>query len=74
MHSHIQISAAIYYCIHTKILLKANMHELYVEYNLNPFSSIRQKQKIDSKRFDAGVGELVDDFNETYGKKGMSWM
>ena len=50
------------------------MHELYVEYNLNPFSSIRQKQKIDSKRFDAGVGELVDDFNETYGKKGMSWM
>ena len=54
--------------------LQANMHELYVEYNLNPFSSIREKKKISSVRFDAGVSELVDTFNETYGNKGMSWM
>lgn len=51
------------------------MHELYVEYNLNPFSSVREKEKISSIRFDDGVRELVHSFNETYGgKKGMSWM
>lgn len=50
------------------------MHELYVEYNLNPFSSIRENKKINSIRFDSGVGELVAAFNETYGEKGMSWM
>jgi hypothetical protein len=54
--------------------LFANIHELYVEYNLNPFSSIREKKKISSRRFNTGVRELVDTFNETYGKKGMSWM
>lgn len=46
------------------------MHELYVEYNLNPFSSIRENKKITSSRFDAEIGELVETFNETYGKQG----
>mmetsp|Transcript_9429 Transcript_9429/g.11842 ORF Transcript_9429/g.11842 Transcript_9429/m.11842 type:complete len:203 (-) Transcript_9429:259-867(-) len=54
--------------------LFANMHELYVEYNLNPFSSVREREKISSRRFDNGVRELVNSFNETYGQKGMSWM
>lgn len=50
------------------------MHELYVEYSLNPFSSIRDNKKITSKRFDVGVGELVHTFNDDNAKKGMSWM
>jgi hypothetical protein len=52
----------------------ANIHELYVEYSLNPFAQVREKKKISSRRFDIGVTELVDTFNETYGKEGMSWM
>lgn len=47
------------------------MHEVYVEYNLNPFSSIRENKKISSMRFDNEIGEIVKIFNETYGKQGM---
>ena len=50
------------------------MHEVYVEYNLNPFSSIRENKKISSMRFDTEIGEIVNTFNETYGKKGMLWV
>lgn len=52
--------------------LFANMHELYVEYTLNPFSIIRDK--ISSTRFDNGVGNLVQEFNDAYGSKELAWM
>jgi len=52
--------------------LFANMHELYVEYTLNPFSIIREK--ISSARFDHGVDNLVQEFNEAYGSKELAWM
>ncbi len=48
------------------------MHELYVEYTLNPFSIIREK--ISSQRFDHGVNDLVHEFNEAYGVKELAWM
>lgn len=54
--------------------LFAEAHEHYVEYTLNPFSHIRAQNKISSPRFDKALQGIVADFNENFGKKGMSWM
>jgi len=43
-----------------------NMHKLYIEYRLNPFS-IRDT-KISSRKFDDGMTQLVNTFNKTYSK------
>lgn len=45
-------------------LFFTNIHELYVEYMLNPFSNI--KTKIISKRFDSGVQNCVNVCNKKY--------
>jgi hypothetical protein len=37
------------------------MHELFIQYTLNPFSNLRDK--IDSKRFDAGLSKAVERYN-----------
>eukprot|EP01083_Nonionella_stella_P015382 43032_1 len=55
-------------------VLFANTHELYVEYTLNPFSQVRAQKMMSSQRFDNGVAGLVTNFNDSFGKKGMSWM
>ncbi len=55
-------------------VLFANVHELYVEYTLNPFSQVRAQKMMSSQRFDNGVAGLVTNFNDSFGKKGMSWM
>ncbi len=55
-------------------VLFANLHELYVEYTLNPFSKVKGHTKICSRRFDDGIAKLVVTFNDSFGKKGMSWM
>jgi len=54
--------------------LFAKLHELYVEYTLNPFSQLRGK--ISSNRFDIGVKQHVDSYNEKIAKFGdaVSWM
>jgi len=39
------------------------VHELYVEYALNPFSELKKK-KINSHRFSTGVSHLVQSFND----------
>lgn len=54
--------------------MKANAHEYFVEYMLNPFSNVRTEKKILSPRFEMGIKELVKTFNENFGRKGMSWM
>mmetsp|Transcript_19838 Transcript_19838/g.28962 ORF Transcript_19838/g.28962 Transcript_19838/m.28962 type:complete len:213 (-) Transcript_19838:226-864(-) len=54
--------------------LFTNVHDYYVEYTLNPFSQIKAQKKISSRRFDDGVDELVRNFNETFGSKGLSWL
>lgn len=38
-----------------------DIHRLYVEYTLNPFNTINAK--IESRRFDEGISELVFSFN-----------
>jgi hypothetical protein len=54
--------------------MKANAHECFVEYMMNPFSNVRTQKKIVSERFDMGIVDLVKTFNENFGRKGMSWM
>ena len=55
--------------------LFASLHELYVEHTLNPFSNIRQYERISSPRFDDGIEKLVGEFNDTYRPpENMSWM
>eukprot|EP00568_Trieres_chinensis_P005023 CAMPEP_0183296030 /NCGR_PEP_ID=MMETSP0160_2-20130417/3759_1 /TAXON_ID=2839 ORGANISM="Odontella Sinensis, Strain Grunow 1884" /NCGR_SAMPLE_ID=MMETSP0160_2 /ASSEMBLY_ACC=CAM_ASM_000250 /LENGTH=197 /DNA_ID=CAMNT_0025457597 /DNA_START=42 /DNA_END=635 /DNA_ORIENTATION=+ len=48
--------------------LFASLHDLYVEYTLNPFSQLRGK--ISSKRFDDDVGKYVDSYNSKVAKVG----
>eukprot|EP00555_Chaetoceros_dichaeta_P013363 CAMPEP_0198252028 /NCGR_PEP_ID=MMETSP1447-20131203/2653_1 /TAXON_ID=420782 /ORGANISM="Chaetoceros dichaeta, Strain CCMP1751" /LENGTH=189 /DNA_ID=CAMNT_0043937173 /DNA_START=196 /DNA_END=765 /DNA_ORIENTATION=+ len=43
-----------------------NMHKLYIEYRLNPFSITGTK--ISSRKFDDGITQLVNTFNKTYSK------
>mmetsp|Transcript_4189 Transcript_4189/g.10921 ORF Transcript_4189/g.10921 Transcript_4189/m.10921 type:complete len:180 (-) Transcript_4189:169-708(-) len=43
--------------------LMSQIHGLYIEYNLNPFSNI--ESKITSKRFDDGVQKFVAAFNDS---------
>eukprot|EP00559_Dactyliosolen_fragilissimus_P004820 CAMPEP_0184867492 /NCGR_PEP_ID=MMETSP0580-20130426/26819_1 /TAXON_ID=1118495 /ORGANISM="Dactyliosolen fragilissimus" /LENGTH=199 /DNA_ID=CAMNT_0027367821 /DNA_START=73 /DNA_END=669 /DNA_ORIENTATION=+ len=50
----------------------SDMHDLYVQYSLNPFSKT-QGSKINSKRFDNGLVELVHSFNDNCGERGPSW-
>jgi len=53
--------------------LFASLHELYVEYTLNPFSKI--KYKIISPRFDQGVLKHVNEFNGSGGKNSkVTWI
>ena len=47
---------------------QAKIHNLYVEYTLNPFSQLNNT--ITSKRFSGGVLEAINEYHET---KGMSW-
>mmetsp|Transcript_27457 Transcript_27457/g.38639 ORF Transcript_27457/g.38639 Transcript_27457/m.38639 type:complete len:187 (+) Transcript_27457:35-595(+) len=49
--------------------LFSTVHELYVQYTLNPFSQI--KEKIKSERFDEGVNACVEKFNLS---KGSVWI
>lgn len=51
--------------------LFANAHQLYVEYLLNPFSQLRGK--IVSTKFDDGLKQHVQSFNEKCGEA-ISWM
>lgn len=48
--------------------LFGNMHKLYIEYRLNPFSKITDNTKISSRKFDDGMTQLVNEFNNTYSK------
>ena len=57
----------------TIVTIKASIHELYVEYALNPFSNIKDNHMISSSRFDEGVYELVQSFDETYALKDIEW-
>jgi len=52
----------------------SNIHELYIEYKLNPFSDIKANSKIISKRFDVGVLKYVNICNQKHTKKDMHWM
>jgi len=45
-----------------------NMHKLFIEYRLNPFSKITDNNKISSIKFDDGITQLVNAFNNTYSK------
>lgn len=49
--------------------LFASLHELYVEYTLNPFTKI--KAKIVSRRFDESVRKSINAFNGVYT---LNWM
>lgn len=53
-------------------LFFTSIHELYVEYVLNPFSNI--KIKITSKRVDLGVKKCVNLCNKKYTSEGMIWI
>jgi hypothetical protein len=46
-------------------ILQAKVHNLYVEYTLNPFSALQQK--IQSSRFDEGIREIVKMYQENKG-------
>jgi len=53
--------------VHLKTLF-AKVHNLFVEYMLNPWAGLQNK--IDSRKFDAGVEDAVKVYNET---NGISW-
>jgi len=53
--------------IHPTRTNQANVHEIYVEYTLNPFAQVRAQKKISSRRFDLGMEDLVSNFNEDFG-------
>jgi len=45
--------------------LQINVHNLYVEHTLNPFSQLQQKVK--SKRFDQRIHQVVDEYHANKG-------
>lgn len=53
--------------LHLKTLF-AKVHNLFVEYMLNPWSTLQTK--IESKRFDAGIDDAIRVYNET---NGIAW-
>ena len=53
--------------VHLKTLF-AKVHNLFVEYMLNPWSTLQSKIK--SNRFDEGVDEAIRVYNET---NGVAW-
>jgi len=46
--------------------LFGNIHKLYVEYRMNPFSKNTDNTKISSQKFDDEISELVKTFNDKY--------
>ena len=54
--------------------MQGHLHDLYVEYTLNPFSPLRGK--ILSKRFDDGISKHVVTYNSKVIKTGdtVSWV
>jgi hypothetical protein len=53
--------------VHLKALF-AKMHNLFVEYMLNPWSTLQNR--IESKRFDDGIDEAIREYNVT---SGIAW-
>jgi hypothetical protein len=53
--------------VHLKTLF-AKVHNLFVEYMLNPWSTL--STRIESKRFDEGVEEAILVYNKT---NGIAW-
>jgi hypothetical protein len=53
--------------LHLKTLF-AKVHNLFVEYMLNPWSTLQTK--IESKRFDEGIADAIKVYNET---NGIAW-
>ena len=48
---------------HTFVSLQANIHRVYTESLMNPFTTLHSSSKITSKRFDSSVTSFIQQYN-----------